>query len=88
MEVCFNSFFSHNKKLGETVKSCDRIEIKDGVRPMFTLEQMKVQQPHKISLFTITKSSLVIYKGNMFATESKEDLKNWLFDIWVQLFVI
>lgn len=55
---------------------------------MFTLEQMKVQQPHKISLFTITKSSLVIYKGNMFATESKEDLKNWLFDIWVQLFVI
>lgn len=88
MEVHFNSFFSRNKKLWETVESCDRVEIKDGVRPMLTLEWMKVQQPHKISLFAVTKSSLVIYKGNMFATESGADLKEWLFDIWVQLFLM
>lgn len=47
-----------------------------------------MQQPHKISLLTITKPSLVIYKGDMFATESRAGLKNWLFNIWVQLFLI
>lgn len=68
--------------------SRDRVEIKDGARLMLTLEWMKVQQPHKISLFTTTKSSLVISKGEMFATESRDDLKNWLLDIWVQLILV